>query len=148
MKLMSTPQQPMATPAIPAPSEKQLLEGRRILLVEDNTDSRTALALLLSRAGANVTSVDSAEAALSATGLFDLLLSDIGLPDRDGCELMRELRTRPDWTDKPAIAISAYAQPEDKVRAAEAGFSDFVSKPVDPEGLMHLLADKFTVTAA
>ena len=73
---------------------------------------------------------------MEAKGPFDVLLSDIGLPDRDGCELVAELRRRPEWRDKPALAISAYALPEDRERALKAGFDGFVTKPVDPDKLI------------
>lgn len=116
------------------------LEGVRILLVEDDTDSRTAMTLLLGRAGAVVTAVDSAEAALALHDNFDLLLSDIGLPDRDGYQLIRELRSRSAWQGRPAIACSAYALPEDRTRALEAGFDRFMTKPIEPEDLIQSIA--------
>ena len=72
-----------------------------------------------------------------------MLLSDIVLPDRDGSDLIEEVRKRPAWRDRPAIAISAYALPEDKSRALAAGFDDFVVKPVDPDQLIELMAEWF-----
>ena len=126
-----------------APPAGQPLFGRRVLLVEDSADSRTGMTLLLGKAGAKVTAVDSAEPALSAGDEFDMLLSDIGLPDRDGCDLVADVRKRPAWQDRPAIAISAYALPEDKARALAAGFDDFVVKPVDPDQLIELMAEWF-----
>ncbi|CAA9440451.1 MAG: hypothetical protein AVDCRST_MAG64-4119 [uncultured Phycisphaerae bacterium] len=129
--------EPAAAPAT------QPLFGRRVLLVEDSADSRTGMTLLLGKAGAKVTAVDSAEPALSAGDGFDMLLSDIGLPDQDGCELVTQIRRRPEWRGRPAIAISAYALPEDKARALAAGFDDFVVKPVDPDKLIELMAEWF-----
>ena len=120
----------------------RILTGRRILFVEDDTDSRSGMALLLGRAGAAVTAVESAEAALAQSGDFDLLLSDIGLPDRDGCELIRALRQRDDWKNRPAVACSAYALPEDRTRAIEAGFDDFVTKPVEPDEMIRMIAEQ------
>lgn len=112
------------------------LRGLRILLVEDDPDTRTALTRILERYGAAVTAVESAEAALSIDTDLDLLLSDIGLPDIDGYELVRRLRQRPGWANRPAIACSAYALPEDRTRALDAGYDEFLTKPIDAEELL------------
>jgi signal transduction histidine kinase/ActR/RegA family two-component response regulator len=130
---------PVAVVAAPATAP---LAGRRVLLVEDNADSRTGMALLLGRAGATVKSADDVDSALSAGDEFDVLLSDIGLPDRDGCELIAELRRRPRWHGRPALAISAYALPEDRKRALAAGFDEFVVKPVDPDALIATVVER------
>ena len=132
--------------AASAPTAAAPLAGRRVLLVEDNADSRTGMALLLGRAGATVKSADDVDSALSAGDDYDVLLSDIGLPDRDGCELIAELRTRPAWRGKPALAISAYALPEDRKRALAAGFDGFVTKPVDPDQLIATVLERLNYT--
>lgn len=130
-----------SSPAAPVPSAAHPLAGCRVLLVEDNADSRTGMTLLLRRAGATVQAVESVEQALELKGPFDVLLSDIGLPDRDGCDLIAELRKRPEWQRVPALAVSAYAMPEDRERAIRAGFDDFVVKPVAPDALLQLTAE-------
>jgi signal transduction histidine kinase len=131
-------------PAPASPVTPQALAGKTILLVEDNADSRTGLMLLLRRSGATVQAVENVEQALAAEGAFDALLSDIGLPGRDGCELIAELRERPQWKQIPALAISAYAMPEDRERAMTVGFDDFLVKPVEPEELIAKTAEWIT----
>lgn len=116
-----------------------VLSQRTILLVEDDADSRQGMASLLRRAGAMVHAVETADAAL-ASEICDLLLSDIGLPGRDGYDLIQTLRKDPAWKHKPAIAVSAYATPEDKDRALSAGFDAFIVKPVDPDDLVAVVA--------
>ncbi|HEX8911520.1 MAG TPA: hybrid sensor histidine kinase/response regulator, partial [Humisphaera sp.] len=117
------------------------LDGVRVLLVEDNADSRNGLSLLLRKSGATVYPAETADAAAAVSAEVDVLLSDIGLPERDGCDLVRELRGRPGWADKPAIAISAYALPEDRDRALRSGFDAFVVKPIDPDALLTMIVE-------
>jgi len=124
------------------PSREMPLNGRRVLVVEDDADSRSAMTTLFRRSGAEVVAVDSSEAALALEGRFDVLVSDIGLPGRDGCALVRELRERPEWQEALAIACSAYALPEDRSRALDHGFDEFVTKPVESADLIELMTDR------
>jgi PAS domain S-box-containing protein len=108
---------------------------RRILLVEDHPPTLEVLSRLLRRAGHEVTeaeSVTSAEAAAEAHP-FDLLISDLGLPDGTGIDLIAKLRSRRGAF--PAIAVSGYGMEEDLRRTAAAGFSAHLVKPVDFENL-------------
>lgn len=110
----------------------------RVLLVEDNDDSRELLAELLSALNYDVKTANSVAAALqlAAAEHFDVVLSDLGLPDGTGWELMQQLRDR---HAMKGIALSGYGMEEDKQRSREAGFYDHVIKPVDPTRLVEVL---------
>jgi PAS domain S-box-containing protein len=101
-----------------------------ILLVEDHPDTRRILARLLTDMGATVVTADCVAAALrlAATRPFDLLVSDIGLPDGSGVELMRQVRARHQLR---GIALSGYGTEEDLARSREAGFEAHLTKPVN-----------------
>jgi CheY-like chemotaxis protein len=113
------------------------LRTRRVLIVEDNDDTRQMLRAALTLKGHEVD-----EAADGATGLAvalasppDIALIDIGLPDIDGCELARRLRASAQNGRIPLIALSGYGQPEDLKRAYDAGFDSHLTKPVAIEEL-------------
>lgn len=115
-----------------------------MLLVEDSYDTREGIRVLLKQHGAEVTAVGSAAEALAAFPDVrpHVLLSDIGLADQDGCELMRRVRAlgRESGGDVPAAAITAYGASEDRVRALKSGFWDYVCKPVDTALLVNVVA--------
>jgi signal transduction histidine kinase len=114
--------------------------GRRILLVDDNTDTASLLERLLQRRGHLVRTAHDGIAGLQAAHDFqpEIVLLDIGLPGLDGYALARRLRAE-GFVNIPLIAISGYAQESDRALAREAGFDHHFSKPVDFEGLMALL---------
>jgi CheY-like chemotaxis protein len=99
--------------------------------VDDQRDSRDMIAALLEEHGALVIPCDSAEAALRvlAAARVDVMVADIGMPEVDGYELLRRVRERVEGL--PALAVSAYARPEDRRRALVEGYSDFCAKPID-----------------
>ena len=111
------------------------LQGLRVLIVDDDEDSRELLARLLSDQGASVRTAQSAEEALDALpdDVPDLLISDIGMPKMDGYALIRRIRGGPPGpvSSTPAIALTAYARPEDGERALLAGFQGHLTKPID-----------------
>jgi PAS domain S-box-containing protein len=115
------------------------LDGIKILVVEDDPDTRDLVRRLLESYRAQVTVAASAPEALELmrTGRMDMLLSDIGLPDMDGYDLIRAIR-QPGGPDAnmPAIALTAFARAEDRTRALRAGFNAHVAKPVDPNELI------------
>ncbi len=123
------------------------LSGLRVLLVDDDADACEAMATLLASCGANVTTAASALQALdvlrSAEKQYDVLVSDIGMPDADGCELLREIRVRNFGDAKilPAIAVTAYAGDADRERVLAAGFNMHLTKPVDQSVLVSAVAD-------
>ena len=136
-----------ASTASPMPRVPRL-DDLRILVVDDDADGRALTSLVLTQAGASVTSAASARAALQMleTERPDVLVSDIGLPDDDGYGLIRQIRQ--DETEHggflPAIALTGYARAEDRARILAAGFQAHVPKPVDPGELTAAIA---TVTS-
>lgn len=109
-----------------------------ILYVEDHEDTRNILSRLLRRLGYKVDSVASYEAALQALdrSQFQVLLSDLGLPDGDGCDLVREAKRKQDLT---AIALTARASDEEVERGWAAGFDHYLTKPFDMNELRSVL---------
>ena len=110
----------------------------RILLVEDHRDTLRSLKLLLTRLGHQVLSAENMTEALriSEAQPFDLLLSDIGLPDGSGLELIRQIRqTR----EVNAIAVSGYGMDEDIRRSQEAGFFEHLTKPISLDRLQEVI---------
>jgi DNA-binding response OmpR family regulator len=101
----------------------------RILLVEDDADSREALRRLLCGQGHEVHPAHDFGAAMDVVSRepIDLLVSDIGLPGRDGCELMKAVKR---LYNVPGIALTAYVSEEDEARCLAAGFAHYIDKPV------------------
>jgi CheY-like chemotaxis protein len=116
------------------------LADLRILLVDDEADSRDLLTLVLSSSGARVTSAISAAEVFDRIKKekFDVLISDIGMPEEDGFSLIRKIRELPNEQSGsvPAIALTAYARAEDRVQAMRAGFQIHIAKPVEPAELI------------
>jgi CheY-like chemotaxis protein len=125
-------------------SEHPTLQGLRILVVDDETDTLDLIGMELAQYGAKITGVSSAEEALEALARneFDLLISDIGMPKTDGYELIRQIRRREEGADKkmPAVALTAYARVQDRMQAIMAGFSTHVAKPVEANELITVVA--------
>jgi signal transduction histidine kinase/CheY-like chemotaxis protein len=119
--------------SIPVSAQPQLA-GIHALVVEDDPDGNELITTILERYGARVTSVGTAAAALEALEAErpDILVSDIGLPDHDGIELIKMVRTRAFAKSMPAIALTAYASRQDAAKAIAAGFDAHVAKPVQP----------------
>ena len=120
------------------------LLGVRALVVDDDSDTRELLAEVLRSRGVVVTAASSAEEGLAALDreVPDILLSDIAMPDHDGFDLIRRVRARP--ADRgghvPAVAITAYARPEDTERSLASGYQMHVTKPVDMDELIATVA--------
>ncbi|MEH1810006.1 hybrid sensor histidine kinase/response regulator [Nostoc sp.] len=125
------------------------LNGLQTLLVDDDKDSREFIAFVLEQYGAQVTEVDSAHDALNILmqTKFDLLISDIGMPDMDGYTLIRQIRKQsPDrGREIPAIALTAYAGETDRQQALAAGFQQHISKPIELEVLIQAILTIVTV---
>jgi two-component system CheB/CheR fusion protein len=122
--------------------DRRLLRGRRILLVEDSVDTREALERIFRRRECEVTSASSGEEALELVHRTppDIIISDLGLPGISGLELMKKLRTYPEWRDVVAIALSGLGREKDIQGAADAGFDSHLLKPVDMTVLDQTLA--------
>ncbi|MCA1584488.1 MAG: response regulator [Acidobacteria bacterium] len=120
------------------------LQGLRVLIVEDEADSRGLLAALLSAGGAIVTAVDSVPEALAQFDVYvpDLLIADIGLPHQDGYSLIRQVRGLECGSAArvPAVALTAHARAEDRDEALEAGFQVHIAKPVAPDEFVEAIS--------
>ncbi len=121
------------------------LEGLHVLVLDDEEDTREVVAAILNKCGARVTGAASAAEALDAlgTGGIDLIVSDIGMPGVDGYEFIRRVRAgeresgaRP----TPAVALTAYAREEDRLKSFRAGFQMHMAKPVEPGELTAVVA--------
>jgi CheY-like chemotaxis protein len=120
------------------------LDGRSLLLVEDDDDTRTVLTFMLEAEGARVEAAGRGEEAvlLAARIRPDIVLCDIGLPDIDGMEVARRLRAREGLASVRLIALTGYGQAEDVRQAIAAGFDAHITKPVNLDQLMALLATR------
>lgn len=116
------------------------IQDVRVLLVEDDPDGRDMVEHVLSENGGHVRAVDSAAAALKALAesTFDVVVSDIGMPEVDGYELLHLIRARGNLV--PAIALTAFARTEDRDKALGAGYAAHLSKPVEPPALIAAVA--------
>ena len=138
-----------ATPGEPAgrpePTTYPALDGLHVLVVDDEPDTCDLLATLLSRCGAETRTACSAAEARTLFGRWkvDVLVSDLGMPGEDGYALLRDLRSRAGERGDalPAIALTAYARAEDRVKALAWGFERHVVKPVEPSELVSIVAD-------
>lgn len=127
----------------PASAPALALAGLRVLAVDDDPDTLDVVSELLTLRGAYVVMAPSAAAALEALRQFepDVLVSDIGMPDRDGYDLIRDIRGLGRSPDElPAVAVTAFTSAEDRRRALAAGFQVHLSKPVDPAELTAVVA--------
>lgn len=99
--------------------------------------------MMFEREGANVTTAASAAEALHYAVMKrpNIIVSDIGMPETDGYQLLEQLRVLPGLTDVPAIAISGYASEEDRERALAVGYIALVPKPIDVDVLFSLIQD-------
>ncbi len=116
----------------------ELLSGLRLLSVDDEADASEVLKAALEQYGATVTTVASAAAALDILQRepFDVLVSDIGMPEMNGYELLRRIRTGDGSSREiPAIAVTGFAREEDRQRALQAGYRAHVVKPIEPDEL-------------
>jgi CheY-like chemotaxis protein len=112
-------------------------------VVDDDADARQLLERVLTACGATVAAASSADDAIARLEGFDphMLVSDIGMPRRDGYDLIRQVRNAGrSARDLPAVALTAFARSEDRQRALLAGFQMHVKKPVNPSELMAAVA--------
>ncbi len=119
------------------------LAGVKVLVVDDEPDARALLRRVLSDSGSEVRVAESVAEALRVLEEFrpDVLVSDIGMPDQDGYDLMNQIRAAGRTSRQmPAVALTAFARAEDRKRAMLAGFQTHVAKPVDPAELVAIVA--------
>jgi len=120
------------------------LTGLRLLVVDDEPATRELLRFVFEQCESKVRTAASAAEALAAFGeeTFDVLISDVGMPDVDGYSLMRSVRALPPEKGGriPALALTAYARGEDRTHALKAGFNMHVTKPIEPSELVVVIA--------
>ena len=118
------------------------LAGLRVLVVDDEPDARELLRHVLVDCEAQVAVASDAAEALAIVEQFrpDVIVSDIGMPDQDGYDLIRKVRANPVTKEIPAAALTAFARPDDRKRSLLAGFQTHVAKPVDPAELTAVVA--------
>ena len=126
------------------PTPLRRLPDRRILVVDDNQDAAHTLGALLKALGANVAVVHSGRSALESLEQFDpdAMLLDIGMPDMDGYEVARKVRSMPDHADTLLIALSGWGQDHDYGQSRAAGFDHHMVKPLDIDKLRDYLGDQ------
>jgi CheY-like chemotaxis protein len=115
--------------------------GRSALVVDDVADVTEMLAVVLTHAGYTVVTAGSAPAALEAARArqFDVVISDIGMPEMNGYQLAREMRLMPGYERVPMVAVTGYSMFDDQARSTNAGFNAHMTKPIDPRALLDLL---------
>jgi signal transduction histidine kinase len=129
---------PGSSPELPA------LDGLRILVLDDEPDAREAVSAVLEGCGAQVTAVAKVSEALGflARGAIDLVVSDVAMPVEDGYRFIAELRHSPPEKggELPVLAFTAHAGPEERRRVLDAGFDEFVTKPIEARDLVAAVA--------
>lgn len=131
----------------PLSLDNALLAGKRVLVVDDDRESAAITQTILSRAGAVVEVVHSADAALDALedSAYDAMLSDIAMPEVDGYTLMHRVRAMPSETAAiPAVALTAFARQDDRDAALRAGYDAHTPKPIAPDELLLVVAGVLT----
>jgi CheY-like chemotaxis protein len=131
---------PQADKTAQALNRHDQLSGLKVLVVDDEPDARTIVARFLVECGAKTALASSAADAHRVLDNFaaDVIVSDIGMPEQDGYELIRARRRSGDKT--PAVALTAFARAEDRIRSIEAGFQRHLPKPVEPAELIAVVA--------
>ena len=115
------------------------LNGRRILVVEDDAFMASLLRFLLERQGVKVAVLNDGRAAidtLQGSACFDALLLDLRLPQASGMEVLARLRQQPAWASTPVLVLSALDTGAEVAAALDAGASDYMTKPFNPEELL------------
>lgn len=114
---------------------------RRALVVDDVADVTDMLAVLLTHAGYDVVTAGSAAGALSIAtkDQFDVVISDIGMPEMNGYQLARALRAIPGYADVPLVAVTGYSMFNDRAESLRSGFTAHMTKPIDPRALLDLI---------
>lgn len=120
-----------------SPSERH----RWALVVDDVSDVTDMLSVLMTHAGYEVSTASSAQEAISLAreNHFDMIISDIGMPEMNGYELAEALRTLPGYEAVPMVAVTGYSMFDDRSRSLSAGFNEHVTKPIDPRAFLALI---------
>jgi CheY-like chemotaxis protein len=115
--------------------------NRRALVVDDVADVTDLLSVLLTHAGYDVSTASSAPEAiaLARERQYDIIISDIGMPEMNGYQLAQALRSLPGYEIVPLVAVTGYSMFDDRERSLQAGFNEHVTKPIDPRAFLALL---------
>lgn len=115
--------------------------NRRALVVDDVADVTEMLAVLMTHAGYDVATASSGSGAiaLARENHFDLIISDIGMPEMNGYQLALALRALPGYESVPMVAVTGYSMFDDRNRSLVAGFNEHLTKPIDPRAFLELL---------
>jgi PAS domain S-box-containing protein len=134
---------PIGVARTPSPAAEDSLAGVRVLVVDDDPDTRELVTEILKAAGAEVSAAGSTDEALRRAddGAPDVLVSDLAMPTRDGYALLRALHGRGMAGGLVTIALTAHARREDRERALGAGYDAYVTKPVEPAALAALVKE-------
>lgn len=133
---------PSKAPAAAEHASVQDVEQRRtVLVVDDVADVTEMLSVLLTHAGYEVftTSSPHEAIALARDHHFDMIISDIGMPEMNGYELAGALRSQPGYEAVPMVAVTGYSMFDDRNRSLTAGFNAHVTKPIDPRAFLDLI---------
>ncbi len=129
------------------PARVHAERGARVVVIEDNEDSRELLCQLLRSSGYEPHAAGDGHAGLEmiASTMADVAVIDVGLPGIDGYEVARRVRSNPAYANVLLIALTGYGQLADRLRAREAGFDEFIVKPFEPDNLARLLSGRGAV---
>src|ERR1051326_2037550 len=132
-----------STSAVTKNRTQRASAARRILVVDDVADVTEMIALFLKHAGFDVRTANSAATALqiSTQNQFDLIISDIGMPDMNGYDLAESLRKSRSYQTTPMIAVTGYTEYDDRGRSLQAGFNAHLTKPINPSQLLSLIGE-------
>jgi CheY-like chemotaxis protein len=116
-------------------------KNRWALVVDDVSDVTEMLSVLMTHAGYNVSTASCAQDALALARehRFDVIISDIGMPEMNGYELAQALRALPNYETVPMVAVTGYNMFDDRNRSLSAGFNEHVTKPIDPRAFLDLI---------
>lgn len=144
LPITPVPAQSLPEPAPKVESQSEVIKGIRVLLVEDDAETRRVLLVGLQDAGAIVQATRSAMEALDCIDEFepDILISDIGMPEIDGYQLIRMVREKLSAQELPAIALSAFTREQDQEQALKSGYNGHLSKPIQLHDLFVAIAQE------
>jgi CheY-like chemotaxis protein len=132
-------------PSSPQPGNHASLDNtqkrRWALVVDDVSDVTEMLSVLMTHAGYEVTTASSAQdaIALARENKFDIVISDIGMPEMNGYELAETVRSLPGYGNVPMVAVTGYSMFDDRDRSLSAGFNEHITKPIDPRAFLDLI---------
>ena len=134
-------QQPLTESSDEQANVRNAQSNRWALVVDDVSDVTDMLSVLMTHAGYDVSTASNAKDALALAREhhFDVIISDIGMPEMNGYQLAQALRTLPGYEHVPMVAVTGYSMFDDRNRSLIAGFNEHVTKPIDPRAFLELI---------